>query len=187
MGLNSLYMSLCSLQMCSKAVMVMMTAVMMMLVMPVSPRPHQTQNGSDKIESVVSESLKNIETVIVGSARKIENVIEEIVREKMSVEDANVKEQGAAVVTAGIAKASPATINSDNKKAVFRNVLAKIFARKRASAMKAAVPLVPGSARDATPIPKTTTTLDPIDEYCKEACEAGVGGPECDCPDHPIG
>ncbi|KAG7173711.1 hypothetical protein Hamer_G018000 [Homarus americanus] len=40
-----------------------------------------------------------------------------------------------------------------------------------------------GSIRSAV----TTTTLDPFDEYCKEACEEGVGGPECDCPDHPIG
>jgi len=33
----------------------------------------------------------------------------------------------------------------------------------------------------------TTTTLDPLTEFCKEACEEGVGGPECDCADHPIG
>lgn len=33
----------------------------------------------------------------------------------------------------------------------------------------------------------TTTTMDPLDEFCQEACKAGVGGPECGCPDHPIG
>jgi len=33
----------------------------------------------------------------------------------------------------------------------------------------------------------TTTTMDPLTEFCKEACEEGVGGPECDCADHPIG
>ncbi|KAK8400797.1 hypothetical protein O3P69_002530 [Scylla paramamosain] len=33
----------------------------------------------------------------------------------------------------------------------------------------------------------TTTTMDPLDEFCHEACKAGVGGPECGCPDHPIG
>lgn len=32
-----------------------------------------------------------------------------------------------------------------------------------------------------------STTLSPIEEFCKEACEEGVGGPECDCADHPIG
>ncbi|XP_042215676.1 uncharacterized protein LOC121861847 isoform X2 [Homarus americanus] len=33
----------------------------------------------------------------------------------------------------------------------------------------------------------TTTTLDPFHEFCREACKEGVGGPECDCPDHPVG
>lgn len=32
-----------------------------------------------------------------------------------------------------------------------------------------------------------TTTMDPLDEFCKEACEEGIGGNMCDCPDHPIG
>lgn len=141
----------------------------MMLVMPVSPRPHQ---GSDKIESAVSDSLRDIETVIIGSARKIEHAIEETVRENMSQKIAATKERGAVV--------------SDINKAAFRNVLAKIFARKRASAMKADVPSVPRSVKDGTAA-TSTTTLDPLAEYCKEACEAGVGGPECDCPDHPIG
>lgn len=43
----------------------------------------------------------------------------------------------------------------------------------------------PHSSKDVTTT--TTTTLDPLTEFCKEACSAGVGGPECDCPDHPIG
>lgn len=32
-----------------------------------------------------------------------------------------------------------------------------------------------------------TTTMDPLEEYCKEACEVGIGGAMCDCPEHPIG
>ncbi|CAL4153023.1 unnamed protein product [Meganyctiphanes norvegica] len=31
------------------------------------------------------------------------------------------------------------------------------------------------------------STLDPWDEFCLEACEEGLAGPECDCPEHPIG
>lgn len=38
-----------------------------------------------------------------------------------------------------------------------------------------------------TDLPIKSTTLSPIDEFCKEACEEGVGGPECNCADHPIG
>lgn len=38
-----------------------------------------------------------------------------------------------------------------------------------------------------TDVPAKSTTLSPIDEFCKEACEEGVGGPECNCADHPIG
>ena len=33
----------------------------------------------------------------------------------------------------------------------------------------------------------TTTTLDPLTAFCHEACKAGVGGPECNCPGHPVG
>ncbi|XP_042878566.1 uncharacterized protein LOC122257373 isoform X1 [Penaeus japonicus] len=38
-----------------------------------------------------------------------------------------------------------------------------------------------------TSVTVKTTTMNPIDEFCKEACEEGIGGPECDCADHPIG
>ncbi|XP_063868546.1 uncharacterized protein LOC135104828 [Scylla paramamosain] len=149
--------------------------VVVMLVMPVSPRPYQAQKGSSKIESAVSESLRDIEAAFMGSARKIEDAIDEAIQEKVSEKSGNGKTQDSLVNNAAI-------IGEFNKKA-FRNVLAKIFARKRASAMKAGVASAPGSPRDDT----STTTMDPLDEYCKEACEAGVGGPECDCPDHPIG
>ncbi|XP_071533771.1 uncharacterized protein [Panulirus ornatus] len=30
-----------------------------------------------------------------------------------------------------------------------------------------------------------TTTLDSLTAFCQEACKQGVGGPECDCPEHP--
>ncbi|MPC71229.1 hypothetical protein E2C01_065501 [Portunus trituberculatus] len=83
---------------------------------------------------------------------------------------------------AGDASVSPSIPGTERK----WNVLAKIFAKKRASAMKVNVASAPGSPRDDTDT-ISTTTMDPLDEYCKEACEAGVGGPECDCPDHPIG
>lgn len=33
----------------------------------------------------------------------------------------------------------------------------------------------------------TTTTMDPFEAFCQEACKEGVGGPECNCPGHPIG
>lgn len=33
----------------------------------------------------------------------------------------------------------------------------------------------------------TTTTMDPMEAFCQEACVEGYGGPECDCPEHPIG
>ena len=162
-----------------KAVVMMMMAGMM-LVMPVSPRPHQTQKGGDKIECAVSEFLNDIEAAILGSARKIESFIDQTIQEKMSEESANKEKQGAAIVSAAAA-------NSDiNKQTVFRNVLAKMFANKHASELNGVVPSLPGSSRDATTA-TSTTTMDPLEEYCKEACEAGVGGPECDCPDHPIG
>ncbi|CAL4128559.1 unnamed protein product [Meganyctiphanes norvegica] len=43
------------------------------------------------------------------------------------------------------------------------------------------------TTKPSTTTKATTTTLDPWDEFCKEACEEGLAGPECDCPDHPIG
>lgn len=153
--------------------------VTVMLAMPVSPRPYQTQEGSGKIESAVSESLRDIEAAFLGSARKIEGAIDEAIQEKMSEKSANGKTQEGLVLTAAAA-------SGEFRKEAFRNVLAKIFARKRASAMKAGVAPVPGNPRDDGDT-TSTTTMDPLAEYCKEACEAGVGGPECDCPDHPIG
>lgn len=33
----------------------------------------------------------------------------------------------------------------------------------------------------------SSTTKDPMEAYCEVACEEGIGGPECDCPGHPIG
>lgn len=48
-------------------------------------------------------------------------------------------------------------------------------------------PPLPANEGAATGGIATTTTLDPLDEYCKEACEAGFGGAMCDCPEHPIG
>lgn len=32
-----------------------------------------------------------------------------------------------------------------------------------------------------------TTTLDPFDEFCQDACVQGISGKVCDCPEHPIG
>ena len=52
------------------------------------------------------------------------------------------------------------------------------------------------AAKDATSAPTTppgaattakSTTLDAIVEFCQEACQIGVGGPECNCPNHPVG
>ena len=157
---------------------VMVVVMMVMLVMPVSPRPYQAQKGSGKIESAVSESLRDIEAAFLSSSRKIEHAIDEAIQEKMSKKNANGEKQESL-------EYSVAASGEFNKKA-FRNVLAKIFARKRASAMKADVASAPGNPRDDANT-TSTTTMDPLDEYCKEACEAGVGGPECDCPDHPIG
>lgn len=44
----------------------------------------------------------------------------------------------------------------------------------------------PGSEGEGGAEP-TTTTLDPLTAFCHEACRAGVGGPECNCPGHPVG
>ncbi|TOF85785.1 hypothetical protein CGJ15_25600 [Vibrio parahaemolyticus] len=43
------------------------------------------------------------------------------------------------------------------------------------------------NGEDVATISSTSTTLDPLEEFCREACKEGVGGPECDCPDHPFG
>ncbi|CAL4226106.1 unnamed protein product [Meganyctiphanes norvegica] len=44
------------------------------------------------------------------------------------------------------------------------------------------------SSNNDTSEPKTTsTTLDPWDEFCREACAEGLAGPECNCADYPIG
>ena len=32
-----------------------------------------------------------------------------------------------------------------------------------------------------------TTTVDAMVEFCKTACSEGAGGPECNCPGHPVG
>ena len=60
-----------------------------------------------------------------------------------------------------------------------------------ASAIRDPVPPRPDARIDTnmttTATATTTTTMDPMDEFCSEACKAGVGGPECGCPQHPIG
>lgn len=172
--------------MCFKAMTIVM---MVMLVMPVSPRPHQTQQGNDKIENAVSDSLKEIEAAIIGSAKKIKSAIEETVKNKMLEESGSGMEQHGNVV-ANTGNSALSEVNAKKSTAIKVNTFAKIFAAKRAAALKrAASSSVPSSVKVAeggTTI-VTTTTLDPLEEYCKEACEAGVGGPECDCPDHPIG
>lgn len=49
-------------------------------------------------------------------------------------------------------------------------------------------PAAEGPGTGDTPTTSTTTTtMNPFDEFCAEACRAGVGGPECRCPNHPIG
>lgn len=45
----------------------------------------------------------------------------------------------------------------------------------------------PTSVQTFTTQSPNSTTDSILQEYCKDACEEGVGGPECDCPDHPIG
>lgn len=32
-----------------------------------------------------------------------------------------------------------------------------------------------------------STTINPIEAFCKSACPSGYGGDTCDCADHPIG
>ena len=32
-----------------------------------------------------------------------------------------------------------------------------------------------------------TTTKDPMEVFCENACKEGMAGPECGCPGHPIG
>lgn len=175
--------------MCFKAMMMAMM-VMVMLVMPVYPRPHQAPNGIGKIENAVSESLKEIETAIMGSAKKIKSAIEETVLDKMAEVSASRMGQHSNAAAIGGDSALP-EVNIKKNIALKYN-LGKILVARKAAALKGvAAPSVLGNAKVAegeTTAPNiTTTTMDPWDEYCQEACEAGIGGPECDCPDHPIG
>lgn len=167
--------------------MVMM--VMVMLVMPVSPRPHQTQQGNNKIENAVSDSLMEIEAAIIGSAKKIKSAIEETVMNKMlEVSGSGMEQHGNVVAITG--NNAPSEINGKKSTDIKVHTFAKILAAKRAASLKgAASSFVPGNVKVAEggTTTVTTTTMDPLEEYCKEACEVGVGGPECDCPDHPIG
>ena len=48
-------------------------------------------------------------------------------------------------------------------------------------------PTKPQHVIEETTTPVPTTTQDPFTEFCEVACEQGMAGPECNCPDHPIG
>lgn len=45
----------------------------------------------------------------------------------------------------------------------------------------------PGNEAEVAATTTTTTTVDSFTAFCQEACKAGVGGPECNCPGHPVG
>lgn len=160
------------------------------LVLPVYSRPHQAQNEIGKIENAVSESLKEIEAALMGSAKKIENAIEETISDKMAETADNMEHHSNEETIVSDSVPAEADIK---KNAALKYHLGKLLAARKAAALKdvaASLVSVNGKVAEGettTTSTTTTTTLDPWDEYCKEACEAGTGGPECDCPDHPIG
>lgn len=158
--------------------------VMVVLVVPVYPRPQQAPNGIGKIESAVSESLKEVETAIMGSAKKINTAIEETVMEKMAEASASrMEEHSNAAATGGDNAPGEAKLK---KNIALKYNFGKILAARKATAMKGVAAPVSAKAKVAEG-ENTTTTLDPWDEYCKEACQEGIAGDECDCPEHPIG
>lgn len=45
----------------------------------------------------------------------------------------------------------------------------------------------PGLVRPGDEAASATTTVDSLTAFCQEACKEGKGGPECNCPGHPVG